>query len=151
MQPRDPARPVVNPRHLLRTEGPEALARHLAAAGYIIQRLMLTYLARAVVHGIPLLVEGHRGGGKTALAESLARSCNLPLFYLQGMEDLTLSDVLYAWDRDEQREMIREERALGTPIEEIRRRKYSREFLTLVEVLWAFDYAAQVDIVPILI
>jgi MoxR-like ATPase len=151
MQPHDPARPTVNPRHLLRNGEPEALARRLAGAGYIIQRLMLTYLTRAIVHGIPLLVEGHRGGGKTALAESLARSCNLPVFYLQGMEDLTLHDVLYAWDRDEQRDMVQEERALGTPLEKIRQRKYSREFLMLGEVLGAFDYAAEAEVVPILI
>ena len=43
-------------------------------------------------HGT-LCFHGPPGTGKTALAESLAAACNLPLFYLQGMEGLTLADV----------------------------------------------------------
>ena len=43
--------------------------------------------------GKPWLIEGPRGGGKTALAEALALACNLPQFYLQGMEGLELGDV----------------------------------------------------------
>ena len=40
-----------------------------AGAGYIIQRRALTDLAHALRSRKPLLVEGPRGGGKTALAK----------------------------------------------------------------------------------
>jgi len=41
----------------------------------------------------PWLIEGPRGGGKTALGEALAQSLQPPLFLLQGMQGLTLDDV----------------------------------------------------------
>jgi len=129
----------------------DTLARLLEGAGYVIQGRILVDLRNALRSRKPLLVEGPRGGGKTELAEALARACNLTTFYLQGTEELTLADVLYGWDSEEQREMVREERAAGAPVEEIRARKWSREFLTLGEVLGAFDYASREEDPPILI
>ena len=96
MQPSDPSRVSVDPRRVLEREGLDALAQLLAGASYIIQRRALTDLAHALRSRKPLLVEGPRGGGKTALAESLAGGCNLTSFYLQGMDDLHISDVLYS-------------------------------------------------------
>ena len=62
----------------------DALADMLASTGYIIQRRILIDLAHTLRSRKPWLIEGPRGGGKTALAEALAKACNLSTFYLQG-------------------------------------------------------------------
>lgn len=151
MQPGDPSRASVDPRRALEREGPDALAQLLAGAGYIIQRRALTDLAHALRSRKPLLVEGPRGGGKTALAESLAQGCNLASFYLQGMDDLTIADVLYSWDREAQTQMVRQELAAGTPLREAQSQQFTREYLILGEALGAFDYAASSESPPLLI
>src|SRR5262244_268213 len=113
MRANDPNLPVINPRSLLVEVGEQAIADLLHASGYVIQRGMLRDLCHALRSGLPWLIEGPRGGGKTALAESLAEACNLPIFYLQGMEGLTLADVLYGWDRAAQTQWVRQAVALG--------------------------------------
>jgi MoxR-like ATPase len=100
---------------------------------------------------MPWLIEGPRGGGKTALAESLAEACNLPVFYLQGMEGLTLADALYDWDREAQSQWVRQSIASGRSFDEARAGQLSREFLKLGEALSAFECAAGGEVIPILI
>src|SRR5215813_15007963 len=118
MRPKNHARESVDPRLTLGREGIDALAELLAGTGYIIQRRVLIDLAHALRSRKPLLVEGPRGGGKTALAESLAQGGNLTSFYLQGMDDLTMADALYSWDREAQTQMVRQELAAGSSLSE---------------------------------
>jgi MoxR-like ATPase len=151
MQPKDHTKPSIDPRGFLRLQGRDALAEILAGAGYIIQRRALIDLAHTLTSRKPLLIEGPRGGGKTALAEALAQGCNLTSFYLQGMDDLTIADALYSWDREAQTQMIRQELAAGTILKEAQARQFTREFLILGEALGAFEYAGTHDDVPILI
>jgi MoxR-like ATPase len=117
----------------------------------MIQEGILGDMVQAIKGGAPHLIEGPRGAGKTALAEALAKGCNLPLFYLQGMEGLTLDEVLYSWDRESQSEYVRQAVASGTPLREARQEQWSDEYLILGEALAAYDYAARNDVVPILI
>jgi len=135
------SKPSINPREALEHDGVDALADLLAGAGYIIQRRALIDLAHALRNRKPLLIEGPRGGGKTALAESLAQACNLTSFYLQGMDDLTIADVLYSWDREAQTQMVRQELAAGISLSEAQAKQFSREYLILGEALAAFNYA----------
>ena len=151
MQLKTTNKPSIDPRRLLEREGMEALEEILAGAGYLIQRRLLIDLAHTLRSRKPLLIEGPRGGGKTALAEALAAGCNLSTFYLQGMEGLTLTDVLYDWDREGQTQMIKQELAAGTPLKEAQARQFTREYLILGEALGAFDYAATHEDVPIFI
>jgi MoxR-like ATPase len=151
MQPNDPDLPTINPRLLPADKGEEALANLLCRAGYVIQAPMLRDLVHALRNCMPWLIEGPRGGGKTALAEALAEACNLPLYYLQGMEGLTLADVLYDWDREAQSQWVRQMVALGPGFEEARAGQWSREFLTLGEALAAYERAARDDVIPVLI
>jgi MoxR-like ATPase len=151
MQPKDHTKPTIDPRCLLGRKESDALAKILADAGYIIQRRALIDLAHALRSRKPLLIEGPRGGGKTALAEALSQSCNLTSFYLQGMDDLTIADVLYSWDREAQTQMIRQELAAGTNLKEAQDKQFTREYLILGEALGAFEYAGMHDDTPVLI
>ena len=151
MQPNDPNLPAINPRLLLAEEGEEDLADLLRGVGYVIQSPMLRDLAHALRNCMPWLIEGQRGGGKTALAEALAEACNLPVYYLQGMEGLTLADVLYDWDREAQTQWVRQMAPTGHSFEEARVGQWSREFLILGEALAAYERAAQGAVIPVLI
>jgi MoxR-like ATPase len=151
MQLKDHSRPSINPRRLLEREGIDALAETLASTGYLIQRRLLIDLAHTLHSRKPLLIEGPRGGGKTAMAEAIAEACNLSTFYLQGMEGLTLADVLYDWDREGQTQMVRQELAVGAKLKEAQAKQFTREYLILGEVLGAFDYAASHEDVPLFI
>jgi MoxR-like ATPase len=145
------SKPSIDPREVIEHEGVNALADLLAGAGYVIQRRALIDLAHALRSRKPLLIEGPRGGGKTALAESLALTCNLTSFYLQGMDDLTIADVLYSWDREAQTQMVRQELAAGASLREAQAKQFSREYLILGEALAAFDYADRYFDPPLLI
>ncbi|MDX6577851.1 MAG: hypothetical protein QOE96_3804 [Blastocatellia bacterium] len=151
MIPVKPGKGIINPREVLRNGGPKQLARHLAGTGYMIQEGILGDMVQAIKGGAPHLIEGPRGAGKTALAEALAKGCNLPVFYLQGMEGLTLDEVLYSWDKESQSEYVRQAVASGKPLSEARQEQWSDEYLILGEALAAYDYAARNDVVPILI
>ncbi len=151
MQPNNLDLLPTNPRTLLIERGTAALADLLRATGYVIQPSMLRDLAHVLKSGLPWLIEGPRGGGKTALAEALAEACNLPVFYLQGMEGLSLADVLYDWDREAQTQWVRQAIAMGLSFEEARAGQWTREFLKFGEALAAYECAATGDAVPILI
>src|ERR1041385_8011739 len=100
--------------------------------------------------GMPLLAEGERGGGKTEMVDALAYSCNRPYFELQGMDDLTLKDILFEWDQPAQNNFVVQ--AVGTnelSLEEARRQQWRREFLNLGEILKAYDHLASTGVVPI--
>src|SRR5581483_5940799 len=138
---------TINPREVLARDGCAGLARLLAGTGYMVQERVLSDMGQAMKAGMPHLIEGERGAGKTALAQA----CNLPVFYLQGMEGLGLEDVLYSWDRDGQSEFIKQALLSGMPLDEARAKQWSREYLILGEALGAYDFASREQMVPILI
>src|SRR5262249_9469629 len=143
--------PSIVPREVMEREAARAFANLLAGAAYIIQRRALIDLAHALRSRKPLLVEGPRGGGKTALAESLAQGGNLTSFYLQGMDDLTMADALYSWDREAQTQMVRQELAAGSSLSEALVSHFARKSLILGEALDAFNYANMSSAPPVLI
>jgi len=151
MNPMKSDLPSLNPREVLKKEGPEGMARLLGATGYIVQERVLGDMVQAIKSGMPHLIEGPRGAGKTALAEALAEACNLPVFYLQGMEGLELEDVLYSWDRDGQSEFVRQALSTGIDLKAARAEQWSREYLIFGEALGAYEFAGRENVVPILI
>src|SRR5215213_11646327 len=151
MNPNNPDKPAINPRAVVAEGGSEALAELLAGTGYIIQEGVLWDLVLAIRAGQPQLIEGERGSGKTALAEALAEACNLPIFYLQGMEGLELEDVLYSWDREGQSQFVRQAIASGMKLADARTQQWGADYLLFGEALGAFEYAARTGKVPILI
>ena len=151
MIPSDPTRAVIDPRQLIREQGREALAELVAReSGYIFQLRPLKDLCQALKSGMPLLAEGERGGGKTEMVDALAYSCNRPYFELQGMDDLTLQDILFEWDQAGQNNFVVQAVATNAlTLEEARLQQWRREFLNLGEILKAYDYLATTGIVPI--
>lgn len=151
MIPSDPQREVIDPRRLVREHGRDALAELVAReSGYIFQSRPLKDLCQSLKSGMPLLAEGERGGGKTEMVDALAYSCNRPYFELQGMVDLTLKDILFEWDRSSQRDFVVEAVTAGEyTLAEARQQQWRREFLSLGEILKAYDHLSFTGVVPI--
>src|ERR1043165_6284265 len=89
MELRDSNKPSIDPRRLVHDEGKYALAKILAATGYIPQSQTLSDVALALRQCHPILFGGPRGSGKTSLGEALAQACNLTLFYVPRSEEHT--------------------------------------------------------------
>jgi MoxR-like ATPase len=128
MRPADLNRPTLDPRALIRERGPGPLAEALAELGhYRIQDQPLEALVESLDSEVPLLLEGNRGSGKSAMADALVRAFNLPKFHLQANRGAGLDEILFSWDREAQRAA-----SAGA--------KWTAEFLVLGEVLGAFDF-----------
>ena len=74
------------------------LAERLGRTGYLVDEALATVGYLALALGRPLLLEGEPGTGKTALAEALAESLDIPLIRLQCYEGIDASQALYDWD-----------------------------------------------------
>jgi MoxR-like ATPase len=78
------------------------LAAGLAAQGYLADDGLLTAIHLARQLGLPLLLEGEPGVGKTEVAPVLARLLHRELVRLQCYEGLDASHALYEWDYPKQ-------------------------------------------------
>jgi MoxR-like ATPase len=74
------------------------LAEALHGVGYLADDALATVAWLSLRLGRPLLMEGEPGTGKTALAEALADTMDLPLIRLQCYEGIDASQALYDWD-----------------------------------------------------
>src|SRR6476660_3182261 len=79
-------------------ESTRDVAAHLGGTGYLCDESLATVTFLALRMQRPLLLEGEPGTGKTALAEALAESLDLPLVRLQCYEGIDASQALYDWD-----------------------------------------------------
>ena len=68
---------------------------------------MSTAVFLALRLGMPLLLEGEPGVGKTAAAQVLARCLGVPLVRLQCYEGLSAAEALYDWNYQRQLLAIR--------------------------------------------
>ncbi len=151
-QPSNPSEKSIDPRVVVKDSGIKALAALLCAnARYVPQLRPLKALANCLKRNTPLLCEGMRGGGKTALAEAVGEACNLPVYYLQCMHGLTVHDILFEWDRAAQSQFVQQQISAGTSISAARAAQWDMEFLNLGEVLEAFDAASKAMYPPVLI
>src|SRR5689334_2921880 len=106
MEFRNPDKPSIDPRQLVRERGKQALTEVLASGRYIPQCQTLIDMALALRQCHPILFGGPRGSGKTSLGEALAQSCNLTLFYVAGVEGLTIREILGGWRQRAQNRAI---------------------------------------------
>src|ERR1051325_8792467 len=143
MELRDLHRRSVDPRHLVREGGNQALANMLASTGYIPQPNTLTDVALALRQFHPILFGGPRGSGKTSLGEGLAQSCNLTMFYVAGVEGLRVREILGGWRHQAQERAIQQLVRKGSSVVEARSLVWTRDYFELGEFLEAFAYAKQ--------
>src|ERR671920_1433725 len=74
------------------------VADRLGETGYLSDESLATVTYLALRMQRPLLLEGEPGTGKTALAEAIAQSLELPLVRLQCYEGIDATQALYDWD-----------------------------------------------------
>ena len=74
---------------------------------YLADEGMATAVFLTLRLGLPLLLEGEPGVGKTAAAQVLAKSLDAPLVRLQCYEGLTANEALYDWNHQRQLLAIR--------------------------------------------
>src|ERR1700754_452592 len=82
----------------IEVDSPRDLVERLDSVGYLADQGLATAAFLAVRMGKPLFCEGEPGTGKTALAQAIARSLDLPLIRLQCHEGIDAAQALYDWD-----------------------------------------------------
>ncbi len=119
---------------------PAAVAARLDETGYLADDALATVAFLALRMQRPLLLEGEPGTGKTALAEAIAESLDLPLVRLQCYEGIDATQALYDWDFPRQILHLRAlEAAGGTDVEEAEKSLYDARFLLARPVLQALQ------------
>ena len=116
------------------------LAAVLAGQDYIADRPLATVLYLAGELGLPVLLEGEPGVGKTSVAEALAAARGARLVRLQCYEGLSAHQALYEWDYARQLLAIRMAEAAGGAA--TRSQVFGAEFLLrrpLLDAIWPGD------------
>src|SRR5919107_400518 len=133
-------------------ESPEAVATRLGGTGYLCDDALATVTFLALRMQRPLLLEGEPGTGKTALAEAIAESMELPLVRLQCYEGIDATQALYDWDFPRQILHLRALEAVAggsadTGLEETEKSLYDARFLLARPVLAALQQSPAVLLV----
>jgi MoxR-like ATPase len=85
----------------------EEVRQRFEEHGYLADEGMATAVFLTLELGLPLLLEGEPGVGKTAAAQVLAEVLDAPLVRLQCYEGLSASEALYDWNHQRQLLAIR--------------------------------------------
>jgi MoxR-like ATPase len=124
------------------------VADRLGETGYLCDESLATVTFLALKMQRPLLLEGEPGTGKTALAEAIAQSLELPLVRLQCYEGIDATQALYDWDFPRQILHLRAlEAAGGADVEEAEKSLYDARFLLARPVLAALQQSPAVLLV----
>ncbi len=86
---------------------PEDVQRSFDRHDYLADHGTSAAVYLALQLGLPLLLEGEPGVGKTAAAQVLAKALDAPLIRLQCYEGLTVNEALYDWNYQRQLLAIR--------------------------------------------
>jgi MoxR-like ATPase len=129
------------------------VAASLGDTGYLCDEALATITFLALRMQRPLLLEGEPGTGKTALAEAVAASLDLPLVRLQCYEGIDASQALYDWDFPRQILHLRALEAAGAgsdggvDVQEAEKSLYDERFLLARPVLAALQQSPAVLLV----
>src|SRR5262245_47841422 len=97
---------------------PDDVRERLDAQDYLVDEGLATAIYLAVDLGLPLLLEGEPGVGKTTAAKALSTALDAPLLRLQCYEGLTASEALYEWNYQRQLLAIRLAESRGEQLAE---------------------------------
>jgi MoxR-like ATPase len=129
-------------------ESASDVAARLATTGYLCDPDLATVTFLALRMQRPLLLEGEPGTGKTALAEAIAESLELPLVRLQCYEGIDATQALYDWDFPRQILHLRALEAAGdADAQEAEKSLYDERFLLARPVLAALQQSPAVLLV----
>jgi len=133
-------------------ESASDVAAGLATTGYLCDEDLATVTFLALRMQRPLLLEGEPGTGKTALAEAIAESMELPLVRLQCYEGIDATQALYDWDFPRQILHLRAMEAVAgsaadRTVEEAEKSLYDERFLLARPVLAALQQSPAVLLV----
>ena len=92
------ATPSGDGKRFVRPDTPDDVSRGLGAYGYLADEGLSTAVFLAMVLRRPLFLEGEPGGGKTEVANTLARWTGGELVRLQCYEGIDVSQAVYEWD-----------------------------------------------------
>ena len=125
------------------------MVSQLATTGYLADDALATVTFLALRMQRPLLLEGEPGTGKTALAEAIAETLELPLVRLQCYEGIDATQALYDWDFPRQILHLRalEAAGAGSDVEEAEKSLYDARFLLARPVLQALQASPAVLLV----
>lgn len=152
MIPHNSTKAQINPRKLVLRNRETELYDLICRAGYVPEEQNFSDFCQSLKSGRAWLVSGTRGSGKTAFPEAVAAACNLTICIVAGRDGLKQEEILYDWDKDEQKEWMREHIRIAKELPEMERddlmrrarsEKWKRDFLVLGEMGLAYDLAAQ--------
>lgn len=109
----------------------------LAETGYLADAGLGTATFLSIAMNRPLLLEGEPGTGKTALAEAISETLQLPLIRLQCYEGIDASQALYEWDFSRQLLHLRAHAEHGTDAAQAADLLYDERFLLSRPILRA--------------
>lgn len=133
----------INPRSLLTEKGGKSrLFELLSSSGYVPQKKPFDAMCNSIFMATPILLEGQRGGGKTAFPEALAKALGLRIYTLPCLHDTTTDHILFSWDSAGQHHFVGQESLKGVPLEQALEKQWSADFLKMGEVLDAHHYSA---------
>jgi MoxR-like ATPase len=139
----------MEPREAFASAG--ELAQGLGRTGYLADASLATVAWLALRLQRPLLLEGEPGTGKTALAEAIAETLDLPLVRLQCYEGIDATQALYDWDFPRQILHLRAIEAVAadraTDVEAVEDQLFDERFLLARPVLKALREAPAVLLV----
>ncbi|GAA2734313.1 MoxR family ATPase [Pedococcus aerophilus] len=139
----------MEPREAFASAG--ELTRGLGDTGYLADASLATVAWLALRLQRPLLLEGEPGTGKTALAEALAETLDLPLIRLQCYEGIDATQALYDWDFPRQILHLRAVEAVASDqardVAEVEDQLFDQRFLLARPVLRALQESPAVLLV----
>src|SRR5215472_17665600 len=86
----------------IKIEDASAVLRGFEEHGYIADRGLATAVYLLTRLGMPLLLEGQTGLGKTEVAKVLSQFLEAPLIRLQCYEGLDVNSAVYEWNYQKQ-------------------------------------------------
>jgi MoxR-like ATPase len=101
------------PQHVRQPSAPAEVAEALRGQRYVCDRPLATSVFLSLKLGMPLLLEGEPGVGKTEIARALAAVTGRRLIRLQCYEGIDAAAALYEWDYPRQLLAVRGDNHLG--------------------------------------